>query len=709
MEAAGEQAPLPPRLIPEGLDLLDANLCLTREDIIDDSQKTDTHVTNVNQNTLFQDSLTTLVTCRRTEPEPRTSLLDIFNEFINHNIVNYEIAGQTLYKISIPYYVKHIVEVRNKENIKKEILVRIMEELTKLEKDCAPFFFVKDNYGFKRIDEKFCLASFYDEGGRRITTGGRNLRDYLISIYQGVTTYTIDLTGTGMTSIAGSSLTAHWDDRGGGVTDLTEHQILFTLTIGGDYVQCVFTYNPTTGADRGVSYTNSIKTPISCSFFRLEDGHMSLFTTQFITACFSGNSGKNAWFNTYSNLNDDVHIKCGRFIQLGKAIGDASFVFSKGGLIENPPGKRYSVGTSDIALALRCCYNHTDVITYIPRGKGAKKRYYMSVQFPLQLITSPTQEQLQKKIVSNKKTKEKKNFQTNGGKKKVCKKVNEKLKKLKQLDKLKGLGPILPVGQVRKRNEIKSTITKPPLQRGQRGGDPNDPKTEFINYSIYYLANISYFFQDSLDYFSNLYTSFSKPIIDTDSTITYDGITYTISHDKFNLDVKILCISKVIDFLELLVSNTKKDEDDKLLRQLAEKITEKIVEKEEIFDIYKVFGNVPFGDTLLVPVPSSGDSKLKKLSGIPTTQLFEGCEKLLSYLDGVGGFTADFFKPIHDKIGELNEKTETGKKYTINTIFSDVDSEPITKASLKKVTDEELQPRPLPPYIQFFQMLILNL
>ena len=359
-------------------------------------------------------------------------------------------------------------------------------------------------------------------------------------------------------------------------------------------------------------------------------------------------------------------------------------------------------------MALRCCYNSTDVIFVTTRGAGALERYYMSLQFQLQLITSPPPEQLQKKIVSDKKTKANKKFQTNGGKKKVCTKANKQLK---------NLGPILPLNRLRNdRGKIHRTITKPSLQRG---GDPNDPKTEFINYIIYYLASISYFLEYSREYFSNLYTSFSKPIIDTDSTITYDGITYTISQDTFNLDVKKICISKVIDFLTLLVRNTEMVEDnkednknDKLLRQLAEKIAEKIIEKEEIFDIYKVFENVPFGDTLLVPVPSSGDSQSKKLCGIPTTQLFEGCEKLLSYLDGVGGFATDLFEPIHLEIKKLNDELDknniTRKKYTINTIFSDVDSEPITKASLKKVTDEKLQPPSLssqPPYIQLLKSL----
>lgn len=728
MAAAGERAPL--QLIPPGLRLEQANLCLTREDIIDDSQKSDTHVTNVNPDTLFHNSLSSLITISACTG---LNLLQIFTEFINANIDSYIVQGETLYKISIPYGIPIEINVKySKKIVTEEILVRIMEELTQLEKHCAPFFFVKDNFGFKKIDEKFCLASFYDEGSRRITTGGLNLREYLTRIYPTDaprgrttdTTYTINLTETGMTSIPNSSLTAHWDAITVNSRALTEHQILFTLTIGADYVQCVFTYNPSFGADqRVVSYTNSTKTPISCSFFTLEaNGLMSPFTTQFITACFSGNSEKNGWFNTYIERNDGVHIRCGRFIQLGKAIGDASFVFSKYGL-ETITDKRYSVGTSDIALALRCCINATDVVMYIPRGRGAANRYYMSLQFKREnvqmieteksmvesMVEKASDMTIDKNVLSSKKTKANKKFQNNVGKKKVCTKINTYLtsRRLRIRERLERDGRItrsMKVGGNITTNETNGTKSSPL----QRGGDPNDPKTQFINYSIYYLANISYFFQDSLDYFSNLYTSFSKPSIDTDSTITYDGITYTISQDTFNLDVKKICISKVIDFLTLLVRNTEMvgdNKDGKLLRQLAEKIAEKIIEKEEIFDIYKVFENVPFGVTLLVPVPSSGDSQSKKLSGIPTTQLFEGCEKLLSYLADVGGFTTNLFEPIRYKINELNEKTGTGKKYTINTIFSDVDSETITKASLKKVTDEELQPRPLPPYIQLLKSL----
>ena len=150
--AAAVQPPVLPQ--PPQLTQLEANLCLTREDIIDDSQKTDVHVANYPiANTLFQASLTLLVTT----PTQCTglSLLQYFNTFIDSNIRDYGLLGQVLYKISIPYDVKHTVQVSKKNKIKeKEILVRIMEDLTQLEKQCAPFFFVKDNHGFKNLDEK---------------------------------------------------------------------------------------------------------------------------------------------------------------------------------------------------------------------------------------------------------------------------------------------------------------------------------------------------------------------------------------------------------------------------------------------------------------------------------------------------------------------------------------------------------------------------
>ena len=140
-EAAAVQPPVPP--VQPGLTLQEANLCLTREDIIDDSQKTDTHVTHVNTNTLFQNALSLLVNnplCNG------VNLLFNFNTFIDGNIHEYELLGRDLYKISIPYDVKRTVYVPSKNKIKKEMLVRIMEDLTQLEQQCAPFFFVKDNH-----------------------------------------------------------------------------------------------------------------------------------------------------------------------------------------------------------------------------------------------------------------------------------------------------------------------------------------------------------------------------------------------------------------------------------------------------------------------------------------------------------------------------------------------------------------------------------
>jgi len=416
--------------VPPDLSQLQANLCLTREDIIDDSQKTDVHVANRHiANTLFQNALSQLVT---TTGCTGLNLLDYFNRFINGNIDDYRLLGRDLYKISIPYDVKCTVKVSKKNKTKakeKEMLVRIMEDLTQLEKQCAPFFFVKDNHGFKNLDEKFCLASFYDEGSRRITTGGLNVREYLSSIYPvdatrgrtTDTTYTIDLTANGMTTIANSTLTAHWDARGGGDIELNENEILFTLTINNEFVKCVFTYTQTLEVGR-VTYTHPVKRPISCSISTRQP-----FTNAFIEACFGGNSMKNGWFNSYQKefftskpaLMRETLKKCGMFIQLGKAIGDASFVFSKDIVIPGNQDKRYSVGTSDIALALRCCINTTDVVMYLPRGVGALHRYYMSIQYKdenlrgIEVITNETVLE----ILAGKKTSSKKKNSNYGRKK----------------------------------------------------------------------------------------------------------------------------------------------------------------------------------------------------------------------------------------------------------------------------------------------------
>ena len=772
------------------LQVLQANLCLTSEDIDDDSGKGTTVLSRAPP-----DIRTFFDTCKNqliTQACAGETLLRNFDIFIQAQIDRFNISQPLqVYKYNIPHEL-FATRAKFKKKKTETILIRIMTDTALLEDECKPFFCVKDNYGFKKIEERFILASFFDEGGRRLQCGqGNTIRTFLTRIYGGVTNYTIDLFVNGMTTTANSTLTAHWDPQGDGtlVNVLNDNEILFTLTIGTDYVKCIFSYNEE--AHGNGRYTSGGKIAVSCSFLH---GNTE-FARDFILACFSGNSDKNIWFNRYYvNIDNLLFVSCGMFIQLGKAIGDASFVFSKDGFTENPGGKKFSVASSDKALGLRCCINNTNVILVTTRGAGGIERFYMSMEMEdlAGLLRDSELPPLQKKPVSGKKTKANEKFKIKVGDKKVYRKVNEDFKKkygrdsagrsLRNLqlgrrrqgtsylllsggktknvnvtwgenhatvDLIFGDGTVGDVtvedtiGHLKQKlkliwkidesrmegtkfiiagktykndsdkipadtKKIMIICTKPNIQSVLEKVKENtnasntttdsivststtDLESEFKNYSSEYLQQMLYFIKCSLENFSELQASLSNFNSD-DNTITYDGLTYIINKDTFNLDVKKLCVEKVYEFLNLLVINI---EDKNLRIKLVQIVANTIVKKEDIFDIKKVLDNIPFSDTLVIPVPD----ETKKLCGVPTTYLFEGCEKLLSFLDGISGFEKDFFKPIYNKINDLN--TESKKKYTINTIFSDVDSKPITALSLKKVTDEESQP----PHIHLLKSL----
>jgi DNA-binding transcriptional MerR regulator len=777
--------------------LLTANLCLTKEDITDDAQKggddvygeiskniplAATHPARIFFNECKNNVITT--NC----PFGNDALLTKFDRDIQAQINQFTINGTPIYKTAIP-----ITGFVNRKNITasgevKDILVRMMTDTILLEEGCAPFFCVKDNWGFKHIEENFILASFFDEGGRAIECGaGVSIRDFLTGIYSGRSDYTIDLTLDGLTTFPNSLLTAHWGPRGDGVSIdplttallvLTDNEILFTLQINDQYVKCVFSYQGNIATGR---YSNtSTKRPISYSITIVVPRGVDM--NQVILACFSGNSVKNQWFNGNDRLvaavNRTFFIILGRFILMGKAIGDASFVFSSRNIVPHPQGKRYSVATSDKALGLRCCINNTDVILVITRGGGkASIRYYLSIQNPSEPVFLPT---LQTKTISDKKTKVKKKVEKK--EKNIYTGINNKLKKkidmlgrrldgrsyrvqssrLRQMSvagvqkggvegdevgvqviwekeklvfdfnqgelistvkenvaskwgldenqikiiingkNMKNVDTIPPntkkiiiLGSKlntqlnvkkdkRNTDDLNTTTTSrdfteptEPTKKieGDREEDSGNPEYDFKNFTYEYLRQILDFFTNGVEILSEVKTTLSQLTDITTDTVIYDNSKLRIDKKNFNLDVKIICIDTVVEFLNLLVNKIKNEREG-----LVEIITKNIVKMELIFDIYNVLDNIPFSDTLLVPKPNTPED----MCGIPTTELFEGCVKILSYLDGIPAFK-DFFKPIYDEIDKLNKTTgTTGKTYTINTIFSDADSQPITASSLQK-------------------------
>ena len=792
------------------LDLLTANLCVTKEDITDDAQKGgDDVVGEISKNiprgnnparNFFNACKDSVITTNC--PVGAAALLTVFDGDIQADIDSFHTAGQVIFKRFMPRFAQ-------KRNVIDGTITRIMTDTKLLQAECAPFFCVKDNWGFEHIEEKFILASFFDEGGRGINVGnGGTIRSFLTGIYQGVTQYSIDLAACGLTTFQDSFLKAHWDPNGDGVSIdpattaplvLADSEILFTLQINGQFVKCVFSYRvnftgrySNTSTKRPICYSNTITIPNGVD------------VDVWIKACFSGNSTKNQWFNQYATLlaaataaaDQALFIILGWFILIGKAIGDASFVFSRQGIPVHPQNKKYTVGTSDKALGLRCSINGTDVMLVITRGRGgAIQRYYLSIQH------SAIQERLlllqpsQTTTVSSKKTKKKKKVEKN--KKKIYTDTNNKLKtrlgrlpsgrssyrlrlsflrpipnagiqkggvegdevvvevtwgkkkeefkfikgesirdfKLKVslylgLDKTKIKviinGTIMKDADVIPADTKKITIvgknntatttkdsTEPTVHIINTEGnlendssdleedssdlqndssvlqtDSSDPEKDFTNFTDTYLPNILDSFTNGVERLSEVKTTLSK-LIDkpTDTVVIYDNSKFRIDKNTFNLDVKIICVDTVINFLELLVDKIGND-DTRLV--LVKKITENIVKKELVFDIYNILDNIPFGDTLIVPKPNTPED----ICGIPTTELFSGCVKLLSYLDGIPDFPEDFFKPIYDEIDNLNKNTgTTGKTYTIYTIFSDADSQLITASSIQKISDQV-------PYIQ---------
>jgi hypothetical protein len=782
---------------------LTANLCVTKEDITDDAQKGgDDVVGEISKNiprgnnparNFFDACKNAVVTTGC--PVGAAALLTVFDGDIQAHIHQFTINGTPIYKTAIPAPARKRIFIDS-------TTTRIMTDPTLLQAGCAPFFCVKDNWGFKDIEERFILASFFDEGGRAIKLrADESIRQFLTGIYQGGSDYSINLEACGLTTFPNSFLTAHWGAAGDGVSidtvtrallTLADNEILFTLQLNGEFVKCVFSYQGNLATGR---YSNtSTKRPISKSpSINIPGG---VVEDDWIKACFSGNSTKNQWFNRYAALltaaNQALFIILGLFILIGKAIGDASFVFSSRGIVAHPQDKRYSVATSDKALGLRCSINGTDVMLVITRGGGAATvRYYLSIQhLPIQ-GQSLLLQQSRTITVSGKKTKVKEKVEKK--KKKIYTDTKNTLKT--RLGRLPGgrssyrlqlslLRPI-PNAGIQKggvegdevgvqviwgkeklvfdfnqgelistvkenvaskwgldENQIKIIIngknmenvdTIPPNTKkitivGKKNtattskdyteptepmvpiiytegnleedssvlqtdssvlqNDSSDPEKDFTNFTDTYLPNILDSFTNGVERLSEVKTTLSK-LIDkpTDTVVIYDNSKFRIDKNTFNLDVKIICVDTVIKFLELLVDKIGND-DTRLV--LVKKITENIVKKELVFDIYNILDNIPFGDTLIVPKPNTPED----ICGIPTTELFSGCVKLLSYLDGIPDFPEDFFKPIYDEIDNLNKNTgTTGKTYTIYTIFSDADSQLITASSIQKISDQV-------PYIQ---------
>jgi hypothetical protein len=198
--------------------------------------------------------------------------------------------------------------------------------------------FVRDNSGIPGLPESFNISSLYDEGARSINCRHHTLAGWLTDKYGGHS-WSLDLFNAGLTNVRNSSLSAVWSESDtilhpfpAGATSvsghvrgtiLTNNQVLFTLKLGNNSVGCTFTFPPREGG--GNVYSNAgegaTKTPVFYHFGEVRFDNCG----DFISRCFRGNVPKNEWFNRFSNLTDDMYLIFGPLIQLGKAVGDASF------------------------------------------------------------------------------------------------------------------------------------------------------------------------------------------------------------------------------------------------------------------------------------------------------------------------------------------------------------------------------------------------
>ena len=789
--------------------LLTDNLCLTKEDIAEDSGKTNTTV-NVANALFFQTCKNTLVTVAGC-PGGNDGIIPKFRLLIDTTITHVTIAnGKTFTQKELPITV-------GGSTILAELIVSLQAPIPGEQKRC---FYVRDNFGFPSSIEKFILASFYDEGSRSYTLGTTTIREFLDSLYGGPrpgirgSTCQIDLLACGFTTFPNSFLIACWDPTGGGVTPLLDNEILFTLQLGAQSVNCVFTYNLnaggnyTKGPKRHISAVgfidqnftdaaNAITTavpgisPVNVAYFLARGAPAPTVVTaddlkiEFILACFNGNAAKNAWFNKYAQyLNFIVALRAfmnffillGCFIQVGKAIGDGSFAFNP---VEVNPVE-YGFATTDLALCIRLTLERKRSFFVTQRGQGVGRVTWYLTFTPKprpQLKPDLTIKKKSRESVSVKKTESMMSFNSKQLATKIYKKVTKKLKTLtrhrwiRQLSgrlvrvRQRGGGgaevPVIwngvtinvpveigetinqlkeklavqfdidkvvmttlplkiiingkimkddePIAKIPKKITILGSqskteqITPPPDTASDTASDTaydtaydtvsteknsSDLKEIFTDDTEKYLIIIGQLFNNFVKLLSDVKTILSELNDPNTDTFIHDNSKFRVDKNTFNLNVKIICVDTVIKFLKLIVEKIGNDVvgndvvgNDVERRKLAETVANNIVIKELVFNIYNVFVNIPYGDTLVVPKPNTPGY----MCGIPTTGLIEGCVKLLSYLDGIPDFPEDFFKPIDDEIVKLNENTgTTGKTYTRYTIFSDTDSQPITASSLQK-------------------------
>ena len=370
-------------------NIQDNNLCMTYHDVIGDAGKPSGGTTN-SAAILFQRALSRLT--EKNNQVCLYKYSDSIRNFISEQTVDLKNMGIIQKKkrvlVRIPFggvFVPAIVTATpreviidfNEDNVEitevemqlyrrpgvgDDVVLQEIKSLIKQTVEGGFKTYVRDNSSAYPLPESYTMSSLYDDASRTIICGTRtNLSQWLTGKYPSGR-WKLDLYSNGLTSIPDSYIYAQWGDNvhiqlhpdivaflagldGRAGRDATligahalpipisQNQVLFTLKLGNNFVGCIFTFSETHTETVGYTYSNAgtdaSKTPVFYYFATtpvggIGEGNMIAF----IKACFNGNREKNSWFTANADYDMEPYITFGSFIQVGKAVGDASFAFT---------------------------------------------------------------------------------------------------------------------------------------------------------------------------------------------------------------------------------------------------------------------------------------------------------------------------------------------------------------------------------------------
>ena len=367
-------------------EIRNINLCMTFQDVIGDAGKPSNNRTDPSL-PLFRESLRSLT--GKTTDDCTFNYSNTIRQFVSQEVERVQNIGrkQTIGKKKIPIQIHNIpfgtrilpiiVSTNPTEvviDFKDESIdippgtlavliaaatqgIVATEATIKMEikaRTLAAFRAIRDNSRVGTLPEVYNMSSLYDDATRIVRCGAITLAAWL-SVKYPIGTWKLDLFSAGLTNVPDSWIYAQWGvnvdiqlhpdisaflagHAGRAATfigaymspiRIAPNQVLFTLKIGNDFVGCFFDFTEQQVAGE-YQYSNSAntKTPVFY-YFHTYNGGLGILQRNirsFIIACFHGNATKNNWFtdnNGYAHLH--LYNLFARFVQEGKAFGDASF------------------------------------------------------------------------------------------------------------------------------------------------------------------------------------------------------------------------------------------------------------------------------------------------------------------------------------------------------------------------------------------------